>query len=324
MDITDIFEARARISELIARTPLIRCGELGEVLGCEAWLKPEMLQRSGSFKLRGALNAVLALAPESRARGVITSSSGNHGKAIAYAGRLTGTRATVVLPEDAPQAKIDGARELGAEVILAPRGYDERWQVVRSVAAERGCAIIHGYEDPNVQAGQGTIGLEILDDLPEVGSVLVPIGGGGLISGVATAIKSTRPRVRVIGIQAGAYDSFIRSREAGRRVAVPFAPTLADGLSCQIPGESTYPIVERYVDDIVRVSEDAIAEAMRALARTAHLIAEPSSVVGIAAVIEGAYRPRAGERAAFVLTSGNWDIDRIGRILIGEKIVGIG
>lgn len=319
----DIIEAQQRIRPYVVRTPLLREKSMDEILGCEVYVKPEMLQITGAFKMRGAVNKIFSLSDEERARGIICSSSGNHGKACALAGRMTGTRIIVVLPEDAPHAKIDGIRELGGEVILGPRLYKDRWAMVREEVAKHGYTIAHGYEDYYVMAGQGTIGLEILEDLPYIDTVMVPVGGGGLIAGVATAIKSLRPEVKIIGIQAKASDGYVASRKAGHPVEVPCYPSLADGLGCRRPGDNPYPICDRYVDDFVSVSEEAIAEAVKIVAKEAKLIAEPSSCVGIAAMLDGEYKPEKNEKTAFILTSGNWDIDLIGKLLNDEHVDGM-
>lgn len=320
--LNDVCEAARRIKPYVIRTPLMRGRTMDKVLGCKVYLKPEMLQVTGAFKMRGAMNKILSLSQEERDRGIICSSSGNHGQACALAGKITGTHVVVVLPEDAPHVKIDKARELGAEVVLGPRIYKERWKMVRELQEKNGYTMAHGYEDYTVMAGQGTIGLEILEDLPYVDTVFVPVGGGGLIAGVATAIKEINPKVRIIGVQAKASDGYVQSRKAGRRVEVECFPSLADGLGCRAPGENPYPICEKYVDEFVSVTEEDIKEAVKLVAAEAKLIAEPSSCVGIAAVLGGEVKVERNENAAFILTSGNWDIDAIGKILNNEHVDG--
>jgi len=319
----DVREAAERIRPYIRRTPLLREKTMDKDLGCQIYLKPEMLQLTGAFKLRGALSKILALTPEELKKGIITSSSGNHAQACAFAGQMLGIHTTVIIPEDAPAIKIENARAMGAEVILWDRRYDERWKKVREEVAEHGYTIVHAYEDFTVMAGQGTIALEIMEDLPEVDIVLVPIGGGGLISGISTAIKESRPNVRVIGVQAAAAAAYYVSRQKGCPSEAPILPTVADGLSCRRPGENPYPIIEKYVDDIVIVEEEAILEALRLVARNAKLVAEPSACVGIAALLSGVIKVRPEEKVCSVLTSGNWDIDMIGRVLKGEQVKGV-
>jgi len=319
----DVREASERIRPYIRRTPLLREKNMDKVLGCETYLKPEMLQLTGSFKLRGALNKILSLTPDELKKGIITSSSGNHAQACAYAGQMLGIHTTVVIPEDAPAIKIENAKAMGAEVIVWDRKYDERWKKVREEVAEHGYTIVHAYEDYTVMAGQGTIALEILEDLSDVDAVLVPIGGGGLISGISTAFKESRSNVRVIGVQAAASAAYYVSRLNGHPSEAPVRPTVADGLSCRRPGENPYPIIEKYVDDIVVVEEEDILEAVRLVAHDAKLVAEPSACVVIAALLSGTMKTRSDEKVCSVLTSGNWDVDMIGRIFKRERVEGI-
>lgn len=319
----DVQEAAERIRPYIRRTPLLRQKNMDESLGCQVYLKPEMLQLTGAFKLRGALSKILSLTAEELKKGIITSSSGNHAQACAFAGQMLGIHATVIIPEDAPAIKIENAKAMGAEVILWDRRYDERWKKVREEVAEHGYTIVHAYEDFTVMAGQGTIALEIMEDLPDIDTVLVPIGGGGLISGISTAFKAAKPNVRVIGVQAAASAAYFVSRQKGCPSEAPVLPTVADGLSCRRPGENPYPIIEKNVDDIVVVEEEAILEALRLVARNAKLVAEPSACVGIAALLSGAVKTRPDEKVCTVLTSGNWDIEMIGRVLKGEPVEGV-
>ena len=292
-------------------------------MNCQMYLKPEMLQVIGAFKLRGATNKFLSLTPEEQKRGIITSSSGNHGQACAYIGQMFGVHVTVIVPNDTPSLKVNNARAMGAEVILWDRDYHARWAKIHELVAEHGYTIIHPYEDPVVVAGQGTVALEVLEDLPELDTIVVPIGGGGLISGISTFVKESGSKARVIGVQAAACAAYYASRKNGSPTTVPGGPTVADGLSCHQPGDTPYPIIEKYVDDIVVVEEEAILEAVRIVANKAKLIAEPSSCVGVAALMCGLIKTRPDEKVCTVLTSGNWDIDKIGRILKGETVEGI-
>jgi threonine dehydratase len=212
---------------------------------------------------------------------------------------------------------------MGAEVIVWSRNYDERWTKVRKEAAENGYIIIHAFDDYTVMAGQGTIGIEIMEDLPDVDTVLVPIGGGGLISGISTAIKESKPNVRVIGVQAAASCAYYVSRQNGYPSTVTARPTVADGLNCSRTSENPYSIIEKYVDEIVVAKEEDILEAVRLVAREAKLVAEPSACVGIAALLSGRVKTRPDEKVCTVLTAGNWDIDMIGKVLKGEHIEGV-
>ncbi|MDL2258374.1 threonine/serine dehydratase [Eubacteriales bacterium OttesenSCG-928-K08] len=321
--LNDVKAAAKRIAPYVRRTPLLRENLMDKKLKCEVYLKPEMLQVTGAFKLRGAMSKILSLTKEEQARGIITSSSGNHAQACAYAGQLLEIKAVVVVPENTPPLKIENARAMGAEVILWDRKYAERWKKVRAEVAEHNYTIVHPYEDFTVMAGQGTIGLEILEDLPDVETVLVPIGGGGLISGISTAIKATNPNIRVIGVQVAASAAYAASRKAGKPIAVEPTPTIADGLTCTRPGENPYPIIEKLVDDIVAVSEEDLREAVKIVGSDAKLVAEPSACVGIAALLGGNVSVRPNEKVCTVLTSGNWDIDMIARIYKKEHVDGI-
>ena len=314
----DIQEAKKRISPYIRRTPLLDQTAMNDEVGCRIYLKPEMLQYVGAFKLRGALNKILSLPEEERQKGIITSSSGNHAQACAFAGQLLHCPVVVVIPEDAPQIKINNAKAMGAEVVLWDRSYDARWAKIAELVKEHDYVIVHPYQDPMVMAGQGTLALEALEDLPDMDTILVPIGGGGLISGVATAIKESNPKIRVIGVQAAASAAYYESRKAGTCVSVEPLATVADGLSCRQAAEVNFKIIERYVDDIVTVEEKDIEEAVRVVANRGKLIAEPSSCVGIAALLAGKVKVRPDEKVVSVLTAGNWNIEDIAHILLGE------
>jgi threonine dehydratase len=319
----DIQSAAKRIAPYVRRTPLLRQEAMGKLLGCDVYLKPEMLQVTGAFKLRGAMSKILALTPEERAKGIITSSSGNHGQACAFAGEKLGMHVTVLVPNDTPLIKVNNARRMGAEVILWDRSYDKRWAKVHEEVAEHGYTIVHPYEDPMVMAGQGTIALEIMEDLEDLDTIIVPIGGGGLISGISTAVKALKPSVRVIGVQASASAAYAESRKVGKPVEVPCLPTVADGLSCRRPGNNPYPIIEKNVDDIVAVEEKDILEATKMVAKEAKLVAEPSACVGIGAILGGKIKVRPDEKVAFVLTSGNWDIDMLGKVYNDIPVEGV-
>ena len=321
--LADVKAAAERIAPYIRRTQLLREPLLDKDLGCEVYLKPEMLQYTGAFKLRGALAKTLALTPEQRAKGIICSSSGNHAQACAYAGRLLGFRSVAVVPEDTPEIKIALTENMGGEIIKWDRSYQARWKKVREEVAEHGYTMVHGYEDYTVMAGQGTIALEVMEDLPELETMVVPIGGGGLISGIATAIKETNPKIRVVGVQAAASASNYYSRKEGHIVRVENQPTLADGIECCIASEVTYPIIEKYVDEIVIVEEDDIAKAVTLIGDKAKLVAEPTSCVVIAALMAKTFSVRPDEKVCALLTSGNWDIDLVGKLYKGEHVDGV-
>lgn len=307
LTLAEIVRARYRIRGLAVVTPMVWARRLGERAGIRLSLKAENLQRTGSFKLRGAANklARLAASPE-RPHGVVTASSGNHGQAVAYAARAFGMPAMVVVPEDAAPPKVAAARDFGAEVEACGRTSRERLVRAAAVAAERGWTYVAPYDDLDVIAGQGTAGLEIVEQAPEADVVLVPLGGGGLASGVATAVRARLPRARLVGVEPAGSHAHLASRREGRRVELPRTETIADGLRKLAPGEITFEIVQRLLDDIVLVSDDEILEAMRLLATDTKLVAEPSGAATVAAALKGR-GVRTNEHAVCLVSGGNLD-----------------
>jgi threonine dehydratase len=297
----ELREAAKRIAGVAVRTPL-----LPAPWGGDLWLKPESLQPIGAFKIRGAYAKMSALSAEERRRGVIAPSSGNHAQAVAYAAREFGTHAVIVMPESAATVKVDATRALGAQVVLVP--VSERESRADELATEHGYVLVPPYDDRDVIAGQGTAGLEIVEDLPDVGTVVVPVSGGGLISGVAAAVKQLRPQTRVVGAEPALAGDAAESFRLGRRVAWSpndTARTIADGLRVRQLGALPWRHIQRYVDDIVTVTEEQILDAVRLLALRSRLVAEPSGAVSVAAVLSGAARP-AGPTVA-VISGGNID-----------------
>ncbi len=285
---------------------MLSSGTLSERAGTTVVLKAENLQRTGSFKLRGALAKIAALG-EDCASGVVTASAGNHAQAVAYAARARGIGCTVFMPEAAPIAKLEAARSLGADVRLVGASVDEALEAAHACAAETGMAFVHPFNDPDVVAGQATLGVELLAQVPDLTRVVVPVGGGGLVSGVAIAIQSARPEAEVIGVQVDSCAPFPASLEAGRPVAVRSALTIADGIAVKRPGELTLALIERWVDEVVTVSEDEVAEAMGFLLERAKLVVEGAGAVGVAALLGGRLsRPASGPTVA-VLSGGNVD-----------------
>ena len=313
----DILAARKRIKPYVARTPLLRADRIEPAVGCELYLKAETLQVTGAFKIRGALNTALQLSTEQIARGFISSSSGNHAQGLSWAGRMLGAKVTLVLPTITPQQKVDNTRALGADVILYDGDTAARWEQVYRIAEEEGYETIHGFEDPRVMAGQGTIGCEIVEDLPDVDTVIVPLGGGGLISGVATALKALKPSLRVIGAEPALTPKYHRSRIAGERVSLPLLDTIADGLRISVPGQNPWPIIERHVDEIVTVEDAHIVAGMKALARDAKLVAEPSAAIGVGALLAGSIALEPGEKVCTILTGGNWGLADLAAVYSG-------
>lgn len=309
-----IHQARERLKPHIKRTPILRAEKIEQAVGCQLYLKPETLQITGAFKIRGALNKALSLSQADIGNGLIATSSGNHAQGIAYAARMLGVKATIVVPVTTPKIKIENTQALGAEVILFDGDTAARWKRVCEIAAEHHYTAVHGFEDPMVMAGQGTIGCEILEDLEGVDTVIVPLGGGGLISGIATAIKETKPSVRVIGAEPSLTPKYHQSRINKERTSLPLKDTIADGVRISVPGQNPFPIIEKYVDEIVLVEDEHIVAAMRALAKEAKLIAEPAASIGLGALLAGSVKVRPDEKVCLVLSGGNWNLGDLAEI----------
>ncbi|HEU4564992.1 MAG TPA: threonine/serine dehydratase [Gemmatimonadaceae bacterium] len=307
VSLADIRRAAAILAGVAVRTPLLPADELAAQVGTEVWLKPEMLQRGGAFKFRGAYTFLSRLAPEARARGVIAPSSGNHAQAVAMAARLFGVPATVVMPTTVTAAKRAGAERLGARVELAGTTTHDRMDRALEIARAEGGTLVPPYDDPTIIAGQGTAGLEIAEEMPDVGTVLVPVGGGGLSAGVATAVKLLAPGARVVGVEPASAPKLTRAREAGAPVRLPGTSGLADGLLAVQIGTIPFAHHQAYLDEVVLVEDAALPGAMRFLLDRMKIVAEPSGAVTVAALREGLVRPRG--RTVAVLSGGNieWD-----------------
>ena len=309
----DVRAAARRIAGIVRRTPLELSDALSAISGVPVHLKLEGLQRTGSFKVRGACNFVARLSADERARGLVTASAGNHGVGVALAARLMGARATVYLPESAPEVKQRRIARHGAELRRVPGGYDDAHHAAERHAAESGALYVHAFSDPAVVAGQGTVGLEIFEDLPEVRTIVVPAGGGGVIGGIGTVARALDPTVRVIGVQTPQTAAVHASLAAGRLVSPPYGPTLCEGLTGDIDQRSL-DLAARVVDRVVLVEEDAVRRAIRWLYVEEGVVAEGSAAVAAAALLEGAIDPLEGPVAA-VLTGSNLDAHRLARIL---------
>ena len=310
-----ILEAAARIGDGIVATPCTRTRAFADIAPSRLHLKFENLQRTGSFKDRGSLNRLLRLTAEQRAAGVVTASAGNHGQGLAYHGGRLGIPVTVVMPVNAPLNKVSNTRGYGARVVLSGTILDEAAEEAQRIGRENGLVAVPAFDHPDIIAGQGTIGLEILEQVPDVDTVLVPVGGGGLIAGICIAMKEVRPEVRVIGIEARAAASAKASREAGRVVQITHSDTLADGIATKRIGDLTFPVIERYVDDLVAVGEDAIAAAILLLLEREKTVAEGAGAVSIAALLSGVLRLEPESTVVAVLSGGNIDINMISRII---------
>lgn len=315
LDFDDIVAAKQRLAGHLAVTPCTRSGSFGDLLEGQAWFKFENLQRTGSFKERGALNRILELTPNERERGVIAASAGNHAQGVAYhSGRLS-VPATIVMPERSPLIKVTNTRGHGARVVLHGRNYDEAMEEALRIRDEEQLTLVHPFDDPAIIAGQGTVGLEILEQCPEADVVIVAVGGGGLISGIAMAIKESRPEVRVIGVEAANLPAAYRSREAGELVQIPAGETIADGISVRRIGEETFPLIERYVDELVLVEEEEIASAVLLLLEREKTVVEPAAATTLAAAISGRIEGLAGKNVVMVLSGGNIDVNLLSRII---------
>jgi threonine dehydratase len=297
--------ARDVVADVARLTQIIESRFLSRTAGGSIALKAENLQRTGSFKLRGALNKIATL--EAGTRGVVTGSAGNHGQSLAYAARARGLEATIFMPERAALGKIAAAKEFGAEIVLEGGSVDHSIDVAREHAEQQGMAFVHPFDDAAVIAGQGTVGLEILDEVPDLARVVIPVGGGGLAAGIATAIKRSREGVEVIGVQAEACAAVPGSLAEGKPVEVEAGSTLADGIAVKRPGEITLPLLESLVDEIVVVGENAIAEAIVLLLERTKLVVEGAGAVGVAALLSGAVEPAESGTTVVVLSGGNID-----------------
>lgn len=307
----EIRAAAERISGRVHRTPLLSASSLGERIGARLYLKCENFQKTGSFKPRGALNKILSLSSAEKAKGLVTVSAGNHAQAVAWAARIAGADCAVVMPTDAPRSKVDAVRGYGAEVIL----HDDRptlFEKLNEVRDARGSTFVHPFDDPVVLAGAGTAGIEILEELPEADLVVVPVGGGGLLGGIASAVKQLRPSARVVAVELEAGPGLGPALAAGKPVPVPRpADTLADGMTPPFVGALPLAIAREAVDEVVTVSEWAIIDAMKLLMSRAKLYVEGSGAAATAALLDGRVRVSAGIRVVAIVSGGNVDLSRV-------------
>ena len=312
----DVQDAATRLKGVAHRTPVLRSRTLDALVGAEVFLKCENFQRVGAFKFRGAYNAASRLTSDQLARGIAAFSSGNHAQAVALAARELGTTAVIVMPEDAPRSKRAATEGYGAEIVTYDRYTGDREAIAEALAAERGLALIPPYEHPHVMAGQGTAALELLEETGELGALLTPVGGGGLMAGSATAAKGLHPGIRMVGVEPEAGDDTKRSLEAGRRVSIPVPKTIADGQALHTPGELTFSVNRRLVDEIVLVSDDEIRDAMRFAFERLKIVVEPSGATPLAALLGG----RVGglpDRVGVIVSGGNVDAERFARLCAG-------
>ncbi len=313
--LADVKAARERLNGAIYRTPCARSETLSRQTGQSIFLKLENLQMTGSFKERGALNKIATLTPEEAERGVIAASAGNHAQGVAHHATQRGIRSVIVMPLATPLVKVQATRGFGAEVVLHGANYDEACEEATRRCQAEGMTFIHPFDDPLVMAGQGTIGLELLEQIENLEAVVVPIGGGGLIGGVACALKESKPDVRVIGVQTSRLPSMKEAMLAHHPVTLEPATTIADGIAVRRAGEVTFPVVERYVDEIVTVNEDEIASAILTLLEREKTLAEGAGAAGLAAVLQRRTSLPAFTRTAVIVGGGNIDVTLLSRII---------
>ena len=323
--LAEVFLAKKRIRPIIYRTPLVPSSRLAEPLGTNVFLKLESLQVTGSFKIRGAANKLSVLDEKERQRGVITVSSGNHGRAVAYVAKEFGVRAVICVSEAVPDNKIQAIRELGAEIVVAGKTYDEANEFALQLKDERRLTMVHPFDDADIIAGQGTIGLELMDDLPEIDTVIVPLSGGGLLSGVALALKSIKPSIHTVGVTMDQGAAMVESLKAGHIVEVQEQPTLADALAGGLGEKNlyTFNLIQKYVDETVLVSESEIASAMVFALDKHHLVVEGGGAVGIAALMHKKVK-KVGENTVIVISGSGVDLAVLLRVAQGRGKVGNG
>ncbi len=313
----DVLEARRVINGRLHHTPLLSAQALGAMAQppVRLFLKAELLQKTGAFKVRGALNKLASLSPEQKRRGLITVSAGNHAQAVAWSAAAERVPATVVMAETAVRSKVEATRGYGAEVVLFGTSMSGIFDHARQLERERGLLFIPPFDDPHIVAGQGTVGLEILDDLPDPDLVIIPCGGGGLCSGVATAVKSRRPQTRIVIVEPEGAPTMRRSLDAGKPAALETINTIADGLTAPFTSELTLALTQRYVDDAVLVSDAEIAQAMGLILERCKLLAEPAAAASVAALLTGKVTAAEGARVVAILSGGNVDRERLKQLL---------
>jgi threonine dehydratase len=317
LTIDDVLAAQQVIAGRLHHTPLVGSAALSARIGAPLYLKLESWQKTGSFKPRGVLNKIAALSQDERARGLVTASAGNHAQALAWAAGAEGIACTVVMPETAPAAKLAATQGYGGNIVLEPSTLTV-FARAQALAAEHGYTLVPPFDDPAIIAGQGTVGLEILDDLPDVGTVVVPIGGGGLIAGIALAIKSRRPAVRIVGVEPEGAAAMWRSSQTGQAARLEKIATIADGLSAPFAGELPFALVQQYVDDLVLVNDADILSAMVLILERCKLLVEPAGAAALAGLLGGAVKAQPQAPVAIILSGGNIDAARLAQLLMSS------
>jgi len=309
----DIKKAQKTQGKEIRKTPLVHSPFFSELTDSQLYFKSEFQQKTGSFKIRGAYYKIKSLSNEEKKNGVVAASAGNHGQGVAYASSLEKIPCTIVMPKHASPAKVAATRGYGAKVILEGDTYDESWAKAKEISKNTGAKIIHAFDDPQIIAAQGVIGLEILEDLPDVDEIYLPIGGGGLAAGILIAIKTKNPKIKVIGVQSKSFPSMKESFESGSLKSVDGSRTIADGISVKKPGQLTFSIIKELIDDIVLVDDSQIIKAMFLLMERGKIVVEPAGVVGLAYLIDK--KPSSGKKVVTVLAGGNVDMYLLGQIV---------
>ena len=316
VNLEDVKKAEEVLKSIVKETPLQESKELSAKLGANVYYKCENLQKTGSFKIRGACNKISNLTDEEKAKGVIASSAGNHAQGVALGAKMTGIKATIVMPETAPLAKVTATKSYGAEVVLNGAVYDDAYAKAVEIQKETGATFLHPFDDEYVIAGQGTIGLEIFKQLNEnVDTILCPIGGGGIIAGIAVAAKGLNPNVKIIGVQTSNIPSMKVSKENGKVTTAFNGATIADGIAVKTPGNTTFEIINELVDEVITVSEEEIAQGMLFLMEHQKVVAEGAGAVTTAALLSGKYKPQKDENVVCIISGGNIDINTLYRVI---------
>lgn len=317
VNLESIRAARERIAGRVHRTPVITSKQFNKIVGKEVYFKCENLQRAGAFKIRGATNKIRSLTDDQKSRGVVAFSSGNHAQAVALAGREAGVRVLVAMPDDAPKAKVAGTRDYGAEIIFYDRQQEDREKFALEIAERDRLTMVPPYDDELIMAGQGTLALEFLEEVPELDCLLAPCSGGGLFAGTAIAAKSVNPQIKCYPVEPETGDDTRQSFVKGERVGIPPPPTIADGLRVQIPGTLTFPILQENATDVLTVSDEEIIETLKFMLFRMKVLVETSGVTAAAAVMAGKLPPDV-KRVGVVLSGGNIDPDQLSRLITGH------
>ncbi len=309
----DVQKAQSQRGDVIRKTSLTYSPIFSQLIGSEIYLKSEFQQKTGSFKIRGAYFKIKSLTDEEKKKGVVTASAGNHAQGVAFASSLENISCTIVMPKNASPAKVAATKGYGANVILEGNNYDESWMKAKQIAEETGAISVHAFDDPQVIAAQGVIGLEILEDLPDVEEIYVPIGGGGLAAGILLAVKTKNPKIKVIGVQSKSFPAMKNSLASGELQSVGGERTIADGISVKKPGQITFNIIKELIDDIVLVDDDTIVKTMFLLMERGKMVVEPAGAAGLAYLLEA--KPSPGKKVVPILCGGNVDMYLLGQIV---------